>query len=174
VKVLYTGGARSGKSTRALEAAQRLGETRCFVATAQALDEDMRQRIQHHQEERGAGWSTVEEPLRLAHALEQHATRADVLVVDCLTLWASNLLGAQLSNAELLQARADLVSAVERCPAHVVLVTNEVGLGIVPDNALARRYRDLLGRINQDMARACDTAVLLVAGLPLVMKGVEP
>ena len=136
-----------------------------YVATAQAFDDEMRTRIAEHRARRAAGWRTVEAPLALLDAL-RGAGNAPVLV-DCLTLWLSNLL---LADADLDAAEAALDAALGRA-APTVLVSNEVGLGIVPDNALARRFRDHAGRLHQRLAARADRVVLTVAGLPLFMKG---
>lgn len=165
---LYTGGARAGKSRLAQAEAEALSPTRLFVATAQPLDDDMAARIARHRADRGPGWETVEEPLALAERLPELSRPAPVLLVDCLTLWMSNLL---LADTPDLDARAEaLARALQGCDGHVLLVTNEVGLGIVPDNALARRYQDALGRCNQRVAAIADRVTFVVSGLPLRLK----
>lgn len=171
---LILGGAKSGKSSLALELANQAGGRRVFLATAQAGDGEMTERIRRHQAERGPEWSTLEEPIDLCAALKS-ANRADaVLVVDCLTLWLSNLLTvAGMSEKEIKQRGQDLAALLPQLKALVILVANEVGLGIVPDNALARLYRDLAGGLNQLMARVCGQVIMVTAGLPLVLKG-EP
>lgn len=171
---LILGGAKSGKSSLALELANRAGGRRAFLATAQAGDGEMQERISRHQAERGPEWSTLEEPMDLRSALKS-ADRADaVLVVDCLTLWLSNLLTvAQMSEEEIKEQGKGLAALLPQLKARVILVANEVGLGIVPDNPLARLYRDLAGGLNQLMARVCGQVILVTAGLPLVLKG-EP
>jgi adenosylcobinamide kinase/adenosylcobinamide-phosphate guanylyltransferase len=171
---LILGGAKSGKSSLALELANQAGGSRVFLATAQAGDGEMTERIRRHQAERGPEWSTLEEPIDL-HAALKSADREDaVLVVDCLTLWLSNLLTvAGMSEAEIKERSEDLAALLPGLEARVILVANEVGLGIVPDNALARLYRDLAGGLNQQMARVCGRVILVTAGLPLVLKG-EP
>jgi len=162
---LVLGGARSGKSRYAEGLVTRLPPPWVYVATAQAFDDEMRARIAEHRDRRAAGWHTVEAPLALAAAL-QDAGDAPVLV-DCLTLWLSNLM---LGNADLAAAEAALDAALART-APTVLVSNEVGLGIVPDNALARRFRDAAGRLHQKLAARADRVVFTVAGLPLFVKG---
>ncbi len=167
---LVLGGARSGKSgyaQRAAEAAaEAAGRTPVFIATGQAFDAEMAERIAIHQSDRGGLWRTVEAPLELAAALAALAPD-DVAVVDCLTLWLSNSMLAEAGHAERL---ADLPAAVAACRARLWLVSNEVGWGVVPDNALARRYRDEAGRLHQLLAEIADEAVLVVAGLPLTLK----
>lgn len=167
--LLVLGGARSGKSRYAQERCERIGQGRlAYVATAQAFDTEMAERIALHQGERGERWLTIEAPMDAPAALGAAAGQVDAILVDCLTLWLSNLM---LAEADIASARVALADAVAACPVPVILVANEVGLGIVPDNALARRFRDEAGRLNQDMASLCREVVLLTAGLPLTLKG---
>lgn len=170
--VLILGGAKSGKSSHAQALAEGWGGRLVYLATAQAGDQEMARRIARHQADRGPGWSTLEEPL----ALEESLARADgpdtVFLVDCLTLWLSNLvLGANLGDEEVAARGQALARLLPNLEARIILVANEVGLGIVPENALARRWRDLAGSLNQRLARACDTVLLITAGLPLALKG---
>jgi len=162
---LVLGGARSGKSRHAEALVTRLPPPWTYIATAQALDDEMRARITEHRSRRTAGWRTIEAPVDLADALRD-AGDAPVLV-DCLTLWLSNLM---LGGADLAGAEAALDAALRRA-APTVLVSNEVGLGIVPDNALARRFRDHAGQLHQRLAARAGRVVLMVAGLPLFVKG---
>lgn len=164
---LVLGGARSGKSHYAEGLVTRHAPPWVYVATAQAFDDEMRTRIAEHQGRRAAGWCTTEAPLELAAALRD-AGDAPVLV-DCLTLWLTNLM---LGNADFAAAEAALDGALAR-PAPTVLVSNEVGLGIVPDNALARRFRDQAGRLHQRIAARAGRVVFMVAGLPLLVKGAK-
>lgn len=153
--IVIGGGARSGKSSFALERATTLGQRRVFVATARASDADMAERIARHRRERGAGFTTIEAPLELVAALEG-AHDADVVVVDCITLWLANWL-LQGEPVERILARVDaLVAVVERRARHVVLVTNEVGMGVVPDTPIGRAFRDLSGFAHQRIVRAAD------------------
>jgi len=170
VKLLVLGGARSGKSSYALDRAQEAGQGRdlVFVATAQAGDQEMAARIAAHQASRGPAWRLIEEPRRLAPILDQ-ASQGQVLLVDCLTVWLANVLAADEKAVE--EAQDSLVQAAAACRAGLILVANEVGLGIVPDNALARNFRDLAGRLNQNLARTMEEVVLITAGLPLRLKG---
>jgi len=167
--VLVLGGARSGKSRFALGLAAAAPGPRAYLATAEALDDEMRERIARHREERGGDWTTVEEPLDLPGRLAKLAAGHGAVIVDCLTLWVSNLLHADPAGAE---ARFDdLVAALPAAGgAKVVLVANEVGMGIVPENPLARRFRDLAGRLNQQVAAAAGEVHLVVAGIPLRVK----
>lgn len=163
---LVLGGARSGKSryAEALIASRGAG---LYLASAEAGDAEMAERIRQHRARRGAAWETLEEPLELAAALVREARPDRPILVDCLTLWLSNLLHA---GRDLEAETRQLVGSLSRLRGPVVLVSNEVGLGIVPDNALARRFRDAAGRLNQEVAAACERVVLVAAGLPLVLK----
>jgi adenosylcobinamide kinase/adenosylcobinamide-phosphate guanylyltransferase len=167
---LVLGGARSGKSAFAQAAAEaraaESGGRLVMVATAQAFDSEMAERIDRHRQDRGPAWTTLEAPLDLAGALDGLGA-GDVVVVDCLTLWLSNLM---LDERDLAAAASQLVAGVERCEGALWLVSNEVGFGIVPDNALARRFRDEAGRLHQALAQAADAVTLVVAGLTLRLK----
>lgn len=169
--LLVLGGARSGKSRYAQERAEALEGELVYVATAQAFDEEMRERIALHRADRGSRWSTIEAPLELADAITASSTPQTVVVVDCLTLWASNLI---LAESDISAATERLLRAIAGAQGTIILVANEVGLGIVPDNALARRFRDVAGKINQGVAAAVGEAVLVVAGLPLWLKELRP
>lgn len=166
---LVTGGARSGKSRFALDAAEALEGPLCFVATAESRDEDMASRVAHHRAERGPRWVTVEAPLELEAAVAALPPASGV-VVDCLTLWCANLLLGGLTEAAITARGEALGAALGALDRPVWVVTNEVGLGIVPDNALARRYRDALGRLNQTVARASGRVTFLVAGIPMAVR----
>lgn len=163
--LLVGGGSRSGKSRYALELARRYGPRRGFLATAQAFDEEMTVRIEKHREERGLDFVTVEEPLELAAAVRRVEGDFDVLVVDCLTLWLSNLM---LAERELrFESTLDEIAA---SPLPCILVTNEVGCGIVPENALARRFRDQAGVLNQQAVARAEEAYWMIFGVPLRLK----
>jgi adenosylcobinamide kinase/adenosylcobinamide-phosphate guanylyltransferase len=188
--VLILGGARSGKSTFAEHLVSQSGKSVAYIATATAGDEDMRERIRQHQARRAAHWYTVEEPLDLVHALRQASLRGDVILLDCITLWLSNWLSMQggeqgwgedpsLHISEINRHIDDLVAEIEavlRVAAGLghhktlVIVSNEVGLGVVPPYALGRLYRDALGRINQCLASAATRVYLMVAGLGVDIK----
>ncbi|MGC9369622.1 MAG: bifunctional adenosylcobinamide kinase/adenosylcobinamide-phosphate guanylyltransferase [Paracoccaceae bacterium] len=164
--ILVTGGARSGKSALAEGLVLSMGPHPVYIATAEALDEEMAARIAAHQARRGPGWTTHAEPLKLVQALRETDGGAPRLV-DCLTLWLSNLLHAGRDWRAEAQA---LAGAIAEQAAPVVFVSNEVGAGIVPENALARRFRDAAGHLNQTVAAACDEVYLSVAGYPLKVK----
>jgi adenosylcobinamide kinase/adenosylcobinamide-phosphate guanylyltransferase len=168
---LVLGGVRSGKSRYAQQLAER--ESRVvFVATAKASDDEMHRKIERHRRERPAEWITVEEPLELVQVLAQKARDCDVMVVDCLTVFAANLLETEGEDQSAIERRVEaLCVALQSASCSVVLVSNEVGSGVVPAYPLGRRYRDLLGEINQSVARIADDVVLMVAGLPLALKG---
>ena len=167
--VLITGGARSGKSQYAEQRVRELGTRRLYVATAEAKDDEMSERIAAHQKRRGDEWTTIEEPLELAAALLAQRDRTDCALVDCLTLWLSNLL-LRRDEKYAQEKCGELVLALPQLDFHVVLVTNEVGWGIVPDNPLGRQFRDLAGWANQRMAAAATEVVLTVAGVPMIVK----
>jgi adenosylcobinamide kinase/adenosylcobinamide-phosphate guanylyltransferase len=168
---LVLGGVRSGKSRYAQQLAQRSDRV-VFVATAKMSDEEMKRKIERHREDRPAAWLTVEEPLELARVLSHRQGECEAIVVDCLTVFAANLLEEEGDNDQAIEERVEtLCIALESACCSVVLVSNEVGSGVVPAYPLGRRYRDLLGEINQRVARVADDVVLMVAGLPLALKG---
>jgi adenosylcobinamide kinase/adenosylcobinamide-phosphate guanylyltransferase len=166
---LVLGGARAGKSAYAERLiAPRADGAALYLATAEPGDPEMAERIAQHRARRGAAWTTIEEPLELTRALTRHARAERPILVDCLTLWLSNLM---LAGRDVEATTRSLVDSLPVLAGPVVFVSNEVGLGIVPDNALARRFRDAAGRLNQAVAAACQRVVLMAAGLPLVLKG---
>ena len=169
--VFVTGGARSGKTGHALEIVEELsrktGAAKIYLATAQAWDDEMKDRIQRHKLERGPDWSTLEEPMELVRTIREHSRKDTILLVDCLTLWLTNIL---LADADIDAERKALVAALGEAKGPIVLVSNEVGLGIVPENKLARRFRDEAGWLNQAVAKRAEKAVLIASGLPLVLK----
>lgn len=168
---LVLGGARSGKSAHAEALILASGLAPVYIATAHAGDQEMRDRILAHQDRRGAAWTTIEEPLDLAAALTRQAAPGNAILVDCLTLWLSNLYGQERdAGAETERLLAALAAAA----GPVVLVSNEVGLGIVPDNALARAFADAAGLLNQRIAHHADRVIFVAAGLPVVLKGAPP
>jgi len=164
---LVLGGARSGKSRYAEAIAEASAAEPVYLATAHAGDDEMAARITEHKARRGPRWRTVEAPIALAQAITAEAAPGRVLVVDCLTLWLSNLM---LAGHPVGEASEHLLAALAAAPGPVILIGNEVGLGIVPDNALARAFRDHAGRLHQALAARVGTVVLMVAGLPMVIK----
>ncbi len=164
---LVLGGASSGKSTFAEGLVTATARPRVYIATAQAWDSEMQRKIAQHREARGPDWRTVEVPRDLSNALRD-VTQNEVVLIDCATLWLTNQL---LAEADLDAAETGLIEALGTCPAPVVVVSNEVGLGLVPDSPLGRRFRDAQGHLNQRLAERADLVVLVAAGLPLVLKG---
>lgn len=176
---LITGGCRSGKSAHAQALAESISGKRVFLATCPVLDDEMRQRIKLHQEARKRSqWETIEEWIDLPGALGQ-SKGFDVVLVDCLTLWVSNLMyqsekdGLLFGEREMADRCGEVVRSARQLSGSVIFVTNEVGMGIVPENALARRYRDLIGRCNQTIAAAADNVTFVSCGIPLVLKAIK-
>ena len=165
--LLVLGGARSGKSAYAQRLAEAHSPDRLYLATGAAGDEEMATRIARHQADRGQGWATLEEPIEIATALAAHAKAGRVVIVDCLTLWLSNLMLAGRDPGPALNALAD---AITRLAGPAILVSNEVGMGIVPDHQLGREFRDWQGRANREIGAACDAVIFLAAGFPLQLK----
>lgn len=162
------GGARSGKSRVAENLALESGLQRQYLATSQIFDEEMRQRIAAHRQQRGEGWQTHEVPLELGQALQAITAPESIVLVDCLTLWLTNLMMAERVVDE---EAAQLVRSLDRLKGPVIFVSNEVGLGIVPENRMARQFRDHAGRLHQQLAARADAVYFIAAGLPLKMKG---
>jgi adenosylcobinamide kinase/adenosylcobinamide-phosphate guanylyltransferase len=178
--ILVTGGCRSGKSAFAQRLAESLPGKRAYLATAPIIDEEMHQRVERHRNARAAAaanWQTIETPIDLTAAVETAAGRFDVLLVDCLTLWINNLMfhadqaGQPFTEDDAATKCEELVKAYRGFAGTIIVVTNEVGSGLVPENALARRYRDLVGRANQVIAAAADAVHFVVSGIPLIVKG---
>jgi adenosylcobinamide kinase/adenosylcobinamide-phosphate guanylyltransferase len=163
--VLVGGGSRSGKSKHALQLARERGRRLGFIATAQPLDDEMRERIRLHRHGRGPDFATMEEPVAIAAAIARHSAQFDAIVVDCLTLWLSNILSSDIE-----PQTSELIASSLASPAQVIFVTNEVGCGIVPENALARRFRDCAGHLNQRVAEAASEVYWMVFGCALRVK----
>lgn len=161
------GGARSGKSTYAEDQALQSGRALIYIATSQAFDTEMEERIALHRERRGADWQLSEEPLELIAAIKAHDDPKNLILVDCLTLWLSNLMHAERDVDQEVHSLAETVPGLS---SKILFVSNEVGLGIVPENALARQFRDHQGRLNQSIAAAVDRVDFIAAGLPLTLK----
>jgi adenosylcobinamide kinase / adenosylcobinamide-phosphate guanylyltransferase len=164
---LVLGGARSGKSGYAEGLVMDYAPPWIYVATSQAHDEEMSARIAEHRQRRDGKWRTLEAPLDLPEAIAAHGNDGQVVLIDCLTLWLSNVM---LAGRDVLAEQQRLVAALNNADGPVVVVSNEVGFGIVPDNALARKFRDAQGRLNMQVAAIADRAVLIAAGLPLILK----
>ncbi len=167
---LVLGGARSGKSRFALQRAEARWRHPLYLATAEVRDDEMSERVQRHRAERGARWACIEEPLDLVGALARVPDGCDGVLLDCATIWLSNILLKQGRDAVASRTRA-LLAALRDSPRETLVVSNEVGLGIVPDTPLGREFRDLQGWFNQDLAAAATTVVFITAGLPLCLKG---
>ncbi len=169
--ILVIGGCRSGKSRYALElATQAAGRNKIFIATCIPGDKEMEERIRRHQKERNQSWTTVEAPLGLAEAVDEHGRQGNVIVVDCLTLWLSNLL-PENNNPKKIEVHIQrLTQSLEASQCPVFLVSNEVGTGIVPENRLARMFRDIAGFANQSVAACSDMVIWMVAGIPVTIK----
>ncbi|AGZ34022.1 bifunctional adenosylcobinamide kinase/adenosylcobinamide-phosphate guanylyltransferase [Pseudomonas sp. SWI6] len=167
---LILGGARSGKSRLAEQLATNSGLPVTYIATSQPLDGEMSERVLLHRQRRPAEWGLIEEPVALASVLRAHAREGHCLLVDCLTLWLTNLLMLE-NDQRLAEERDALLECLEQLPGMVILVSNETGLGVVPMGELTRRYVDLAGWLHQAVAQRCQRVVLTVAGLPLMLKG---
>lgn len=170
MRSLILGGARSGKSALAERIAQQSGGEVVYIATARAGDGEMADRIAHHRARRPASWHTIEAPLALAAALREYAHPQRCMLVDCLTLWMSNLLG-EADEARFTRERDALVDILPGLPGEIVLVSNEVGLGIVPLGEITRRFVDETGRLHQALAQRCERVAFVAAGLPFALKG---
>jgi len=165
-----TGGARSGKSSFAENLAKDFAGKRAYIATAQALDAEMAAKIEKHRKDRGPAWDTYEEPLAVAELLRKLSSRYEVVLLDCLTLWLSNVM-AHTGGDDAVTARSgELVAAIKDFGGSCIVVSNEVGLGIVPDNPLARKFRDFAGLLNQKIAQAADEVYFTASGIPVKIK----
>ena len=180
MRELVLGGARSGKSAFAEQRALALALDTVYIATAQSQDAEMAARIVAHRTRRPSAWRLVEEPIALTQTLREHAKADRCLIVDCLTLWVSNLLHhdidpaveiGPLATSTFDRERAALVATLPALPGEIILISNEVGMGVVPLGALARRYCDEAGRLHQELARLCERVTFVAAGIPLTLKG---
>ena len=170
-KILITGGVRSGKSRHALVLAQRRKGRKVFLATAQGIDEEMKARIKKHKQERSSDFVTIEEPLYLAKAFKKISPDVDLVLIDCMTLWMHNLMHSFAKDERKLKKEVeDFLKVLKVAKCNVIIVTNEVGCGIVPINALARAYVDKLGFLNQRLAEISDEVILMTCGLPQIIK----
>ena len=166
------GGCRSGKSTYAMQTAEKVtAEQKIFIATCVPQDDEMKRRVARHQKERSQNWVTVEAPQDLPEAILQNSRRGDVILVDCLTLWVSNLLIETGDEKKTEDTISQLIEVLEKAICPIVLVSNEVGTGIVPENQLARQFRDITGWVNQAVAKCANKVVWMVAGIPVTVKG---
>jgi len=170
--ILVLGGARSGKTSFAERLAMQYGSSPAYLATAEALDSEMAERVQTHQRQREGRFVTIEQPLALAETLRAAASHHDVVLVDCITLWITNMLGAGENVADGIEEVVTTLREMES--TMTIFVSNEVGLGIVPDNAMARHFRDLAGSAHQRLAAICSDVYFVAAGLPVTLKGRPP
>ena len=170
--ILVLGGARSGKTSFAERLAMRLGKSPLYLATAEILDPEMADRVETHRRQRQGRFATVEEPIEVTDAIIKASKQHDTILVDCLTLWITNLLGAEADVAGAVEELAVALAQIKR--ARVILVSNEVGLGIVPDNPMARHFRDLAGAAHQRLGEICADVYFVAAGLPMTLKGSPP
>jgi adenosylcobinamide kinase/adenosylcobinamide-phosphate guanylyltransferase len=169
--ILVLGGCRSGKSGFAKQAADHMArDKKIYLATCVPTDREMKKRVKQHQEDRGPDWATIEEPIAIHETIDRACTQAKVILVDCLTLWTSNLLLQETNEAGIMAAVDRLVDALNRSTCPVILVSNEVGYGIVPENSLARQFRDMAGLVNQRVAQAVDEVFVSMAGIPVQIK----
>jgi adenosylcobinamide kinase / adenosylcobinamide-phosphate guanylyltransferase len=169
--IFITGGCRSGKSRFALSYANERYSKKLFLATSEVLDEEMARRVENHKKTRGADWKTIEEPIGIVETISQSAEEGAVILLDCITLWLSNLLLQWDDDPRIMEEVNRLTRALHKSPASSIIVSNEVGMGIVPADPLGRRFRDLAGTANQKIAEAADTVVFMVSGIPMFLKG---
>lgn len=167
--VFITGGARSGKSSFALKETGKIKGKKAYIATAQALDEEMRERIEKHKLDRGQEWATFEAPIKIAELISKINGEYDVILLDCLTLWLSNVIHKNLGLESEIKKIIDALNELKH--STIYIVSNEVGMGIVPENKLARQFRDIAGILNQKIAEVSDEVYILAAGIPLKIKG---
>jgi adenosylcobinamide kinase/adenosylcobinamide-phosphate guanylyltransferase len=169
-KTLIIGGCRSGKSRQALRLGEVIQGKKIFIATCIPRDDEMKKRVSNHRKERGPDWETVEAPIDLPEAISECTAKADIVVADCLTLWISNLIMEKTGEKKTVMEINRLVHSIKNSPSPVILVSNEVGAGIVPENHLARIFRDSAGFVNQKVAASSNRVIWMVAGIPVVIK----
>ena len=171
--ILITGGCRSGKSRYALDYANRHFLRKLYLATGEVLDEEMARRVEIHRKARGPEWQTIEEPVAVGDKITKYGDEVEVIVLDCLTLWLSNLLLRWDHDSKIMAEVERLTRTIKQSQTTLIIVTNEVGMGIVPADPLGRRFRDLSGMANQRMAEVADTVIFMVSGIPMFLKGAE-
>jgi len=170
-RIFVTGGCRSGKSRFALNYANQHFSKKIYLATCEVLDEEMAQRVGNHKKVRGPEWQTVEEPIEVVDKIGLYGNEVEVILLDCITLWLSNLLIKWENDPKILDEIERFIDLSKQVRSSFIIVSNEVGMGIVPADPLARRFRDLSGMANQRMAEVADTVVLMVSGIPIFLKG---
>ena len=171
--ILITGACRSGKSRFALDYANRHFSKRLYLATCEPLDEEMAARIENHKRLRGSGWETVEEPIWIVDKIGELENRVEVVLLDCITLWLSNLLLKWDDDSRIMDEVDRLIRTIQQSKTSFIFVSNEVGMGIVPADPLSRRFRDLSGMANQRIAELAETVILMVTGIPIYLKGAK-
>ena len=169
--IFVTGGRKSGKSSYALKRAEELGSNKIFLATAAPLDDEMKKRIRAHKMERDGSWETVEETIRIGSVIENRSD-ADVILIDCLTLWLTNLIFEKnMDDSKISEEIENLAAVIKKSKTNIIAVSNELGFGIVPLEPVTRRFLDLAGELNQKMASAAESVILSVSGIPVLIKG---
>jgi len=171
--IFITGGCRSGKSRFALNYANKHFSKKLYLATSEVLDEEMVLRVENHKKMRGPEWKTIEEPIKIVDKINEYEDKVEVILLDCITLWLSNLLMRQNSDVKIMNEVGRLIDTMKHSSTSLIIVTNEVGMGIVPTEPLGRRFRDLSGTANQKLAEVADTVIFMVSGIPVLLKGVE-
>ena len=169
--IFITGGARSGKSRFALDYANQHFSKKLYLATCEVLDEEMAQRVEGHKKMRGPEWKTVEEPIELVDKINQYGDQVEVILLDCITLWLSNLLMKGNDDLKIQDGINRLMEMMRQTPTSLIVVSNEVGMGIVPADPLSRRFRDLSGMANQRIAEVAEMVIFMVSGIPIFLKG---
>ena len=169
--ILITGGCRSGKSRYALDYANRHFSKKLYLATCEILDEEMAQRVENHKRMRGPEWQTIEEPIEIVDKIRQYGNKVEVMLLDCITLWLSNFLLKWDNDSRLMDEVDRLTESIKQSQATFIIVSNEVGMGIVPADPLGRRFRDLSGMTNQRIAEGADAVIFMVSGIPIFLKG---
>ena len=171
--IFITGGCRSGKSRFALDYANQDFSKKLYLATCEALDEEMAQRIEHHKKMRGPEWQTIEESIAIVNEIREYGDKVEVILLDCITLWLSNLLIKWNSDLRIMDEVNRFIDVIKQSQTSLIIVSNEVGMGIVPVDPLSRRFRDLSGMTNQRIAEVVDTVICMVSGIPMFLKGGE-
>ena len=171
--IFITGGCRSGKSRYALDYANRHFSKKMYLATCEVLDEEMALRVTNHKKMRGPEWQTVEEPIEIVEKIRQYEDKVEVILLDCITLWLSNLLIKWNNDLRVMEEVNQLIDTIKQSQTFFIMVSNEVGMGIVPAEPLSRRFRDLAGMANQKIAEMADTVIFTVSGIPIFLKGIE-
>jgi adenosylcobinamide kinase/adenosylcobinamide-phosphate guanylyltransferase len=169
--IFITGGTRSGKSRFALDYANRHFSKKLYLATCEVLDEEIAERVENHKKMRGPEWKTVEEPIEIIDKINEYGDRVEAILLDCITLWLSNLLMRQNSDVKIMDELDRFIKTIKQNQTSFIIVSNEVGMGIVPADSLGRRFRDLQGMANQKIAEAAETVILMVSGIPMILKG---